>query len=123
MLINEVTQKRVENLVDGAVARGAIGYLSAWAVRVVVPGIINPMNAVVYSVAGFALQKLLAPAFHQQIADKIDRNSARIAEYAVCSIAAFGVCHFMGNPISIAAALALAGVSLVWNQVFSSKLA
>jgi len=115
MFINNSTQNRVKGLVNDALASGSIGYLSGWAVKAVVPGIVSPINAAVYSISCFALQKLAARFLTSS-------EKARILERAVCSIAAFGVCHFVGNPISVAAALALAGVSLIWNKVCSNSI-
>lgn len=115
MFINYNTRNYVKSLVNDALASGSIGYLSGWAVKAVVPGIVNPINAAVYSISCFVLQKLAAGC-------PDNSGRARIIERTVCSIAAFGVCHFVGHPISVAAALALAGVSLIWNKVFSNSI-
>lgn len=108
MFINYKTQTHVKNNIDTVVTVGTIGYLSALAVKVVVPGIVNPVNAVAYSIAGFVCYKLFE---HTALNNSYGK--------AICATAAFGICHLLGSPVSVPAALALTSASLIWNKVFS----
>lgn len=117
MVINQATQHRFEKVMVANITRASLGYMAGRLINVAVPGIVNPLNALVYSVFYATVESRLYP----YVGVGLDDKHARIIRQIASGVVTLGICHLVGNPVSITAALALAAFSLALNKIYSGQ--